>query len=95
MCRINRFTGCLGDHEMFYRRGQSARRKGWRWIVIKMKSQLLWLVASAISTGAATPIRRASDTAYFFTFGDSYSQTGFSTSGEQPSASNPMGNPAL
>ncbi|KAG2025765.1 hypothetical protein GB937_002487 [Aspergillus fischeri] len=62
---------------------------------MKMKSQLLWLVASTISTGAATPIKRALETTYFFTFGDSYSQTGFSTSGEQPSASNPMGNPAL
>lgn len=27
--------------------------------------------------------------------GNSYTQTGFSTTGEQPSASNPMGNPAL
>ncbi|GIK06922.1 hypothetical protein Aspvir_002575 [Aspergillus viridinutans] len=48
------------------------------------------LAASTISTDAANPIKRASDTT-----GDSYSQTGFSTSGEQPSVSSPMGNPAL
>ncbi|KAF5679412.1 cellulose-binding GDSL lipase acylhydrolase [Fusarium heterosporum] len=30
---------------------------------------------------------------YLFTFGDSYSQTWFDVNGEQPSASNPIGNP--
>ncbi|RAK97838.1 putative cellulose-binding GDSL lipase/acylhydrolase [Aspergillus ibericus CBS 121593] len=56
-----------------------------------------WLLAS-LSTVAARPWTRAANTTdatYFFTFGDSYSQTGFSTSGTQPSASNPMGNPDL
>ncbi|OJJ35603.1 hypothetical protein ASPWEDRAFT_112368 [Aspergillus wentii DTO 134E9] len=45
---------------------------------------------------AATPVRRAdTNTTYFFTFGDSYSQTGFYPEGEKPTASNPMGNPEL
>jgi len=30
---------------------------------------------------------------YWFSFGDSYTQTGFSTSGTQPSSGNPLGNP--
>ncbi|KAJ5602017.1 hypothetical protein N7510_011551 [Penicillium lagena] len=34
-------------------------------------------------------------TTYFFTFGDSYSQSGFDVTGVQPSPSDPMGNPAL
>ncbi|KAL4918964.1 GDSL lipase/esterase [Aspergillus aurantiobrunneus] len=54
------------------------------------------LVASVIPMVLARPWRRqASEPTYFFTFGNSYTQTGFSTTGEQPSASNPMGNPAL
>ncbi|OJJ06243.1 hypothetical protein ASPVEDRAFT_139349 [Aspergillus versicolor CBS 583.65] len=53
-------------------------------------------MASAIPMVLARPWRRqANELAYFFTFGNSYTQTGFSTTGEQPSASNPMGNPAL
>ncbi|RAL11340.1 SGNH/GDSL hydrolase family protein [Aspergillus homomorphus CBS 101889] len=39
--------------------------------------------------------RAATSPTYFFTFGDSYSQTGFSASGTQPSAAAPMGNPDL
>ncbi|CAL5870081.1 uncharacterized protein PFLUO_LOCUS4315 [Penicillium psychrofluorescens] len=34
-------------------------------------------------------------TTYFFTFGDSYSQSDFNVTGVQPSPSDPMGNPAL
>ncbi|PIG69330.1 cellulose-binding GDSL lipase/acylhydrolase [Aspergillus arachidicola] len=62
-----------------------------------MKLLNSWLMASAISTVAARPWPRAANTTstYFFTFGNSYTQTGFSTAGEQPSPSNPMGNPAL
>ncbi|PWY78524.1 cellulose-binding GDSL lipase/acylhydrolase [Aspergillus sclerotioniger CBS 115572] len=66
-----------------------------------MKLQPSWLLASTLSTAAiaaARPWTRADNTTspiYFFTFGDSYSQTGFSTSSTQPSASNPMGNPDL
>ncbi|KAF7629038.1 hypothetical protein AFCA_000750 [Aspergillus flavus] len=62
-----------------------------------MKLLNSWLMASAISTVAARPWPRAANTTstYFFTFGNSYTQTGFSTTGEQPSPSNPMGNPAL
>ncbi|KAH7379728.1 hypothetical protein BKA64DRAFT_234575 [Cadophora sp. MPI-SDFR-AT-0126] len=32
---------------------------------------------------------------YFFTFGDSYSQTGFDIKGAKPSTSNPIGNPTF
>ncbi|KAE8136237.1 GDSL lipase/esterase [Aspergillus pseudotamarii] len=62
-----------------------------------MKLLNSWLMASAISTVAARPWPRAVNTTstYFFTFGNSYTQTGFSTTGEQPSPSNPMGNPTL
>ncbi|KKK16134.1 hypothetical protein AOCH_004991 [Aspergillus ochraceoroseus] len=61
-----------------------------------MKLLLACLAASAIPTVAARPwAQQASGTTYFFTFGNSYTQTGFSTTGEQPSTSNPMGNPAL
>jgi phospholipase/lecithinase/hemolysin len=35
------------------------------------------------------------DVKYFFSFGDSYSQTGFEITGQKPSAANPLGNPAL
>ncbi|KAL5360952.1 GDSL lipase/esterase [Aspergillus floccosus] len=52
-------------------------------------------MASTASMAAARPWLRASNLTYFFSFGDSYSQTGFSASGTQPSPSNPMGNPAL
>ncbi|KAJ9213421.1 CAZyme family CE16 [Paecilomyces variotii] len=34
-------------------------------------------------------------TTYFFTFGDSYTSTGFNPHGTYPSAENPMGNPSL
>lgn len=37
----------------------------------------------------------AADTGYFITFGDSYSQTGFNITEAHPSATNPLGNPAL
>ncbi|PVH88164.1 carbohydrate esterase family 16 protein [Cadophora sp. DSE1049] len=37
----------------------------------------------------------ASSYKYLFTFGDSYSQTGFDIKGTKPSASNPIGNPAF
>ncbi|RAH64319.1 SGNH/GDSL hydrolase family protein [Aspergillus aculeatinus CBS 121060] len=50
-----------------------------------------------LATARAGPSPRAGPTSptYFFTFGDSYSQTGFSASGTQPSAAAPMGNPDL
>ncbi|RAK71752.1 SGNH/GDSL hydrolase family protein [Aspergillus fijiensis CBS 313.89] len=50
-----------------------------------------------LATARARPSPRAGPTSptYFFTFGDSYSQTGFSASGTQPSAAAPMGNPDL
>ncbi|PYI13176.1 cellulose-binding GDSL lipase/acylhydrolase [Aspergillus violaceofuscus CBS 115571] len=57
---------------------------------------LLW-TAAMLATAGARPSPRAGTTnpTYFFTFGDSYSQTGFSASGTQPSAAAPMGNPDL
>ncbi|KAI3022375.1 CAZyme family CE16 [Aspergillus niger] len=71
-----------------------------------MKLQSSWLLASITMTGIPTVTARpwtqrpraensTTNPTYFFTFGDSYSQTGFSASGTQPSASNPMGNPDL
>ncbi|KAH8700789.1 hypothetical protein BGW36DRAFT_425598 [Talaromyces proteolyticus] len=49
----------------------------------------------AMTTAAALAHLRDVSPVYFFTFGDSYSMTSFDTSGVQPSASNPMGNPTL
>ncbi|KAL4871410.1 hypothetical protein BDV12DRAFT_206535 [Aspergillus spectabilis] len=61
-----------------------------------MKLLLPCIVASTTPIVLATPLRRqAAEATYFFTFGNSYTQTGFSTTGEQPSTLNPMGNPAL
>ncbi|PYH49047.1 SGNH/GDSL hydrolase family protein [Aspergillus saccharolyticus JOP 1030-1] len=58
---------------------------------------VFWILAALLATAAsARPSPRAlTDPTYFFTFGDSYSQTGFSASGTQPSAAAPMGNPDL
>nr|AMJ52087.1 lijH [Ascomycota sp. F53] len=39
------------------------------------------------------PLTTSSATTYFFTFGDSYSQTGFNVTLDKPSAANPLGNP--
>ncbi|KAJ8058985.1 hypothetical protein OCU04_011967 [Sclerotinia nivalis] len=39
--------------------------------------------------------RATTDTKYLFSFGDSYSQTGFDITGTKPSADNPIGNPAF
>ncbi|KAL4891770.1 GDSL lipase/esterase [Aspergillus ambiguus] len=60
-----------------------------------MKFYIPWIMASTVSMAAARPWLRSSNITYFFSFGDSYSQTGFSASGTQPSPSNPMGNPTL
>ncbi|KAK9781225.1 hypothetical protein SCAR479_05046 [Seiridium cardinale] len=51
--------------------------------------------ATSSVTSAAQTSTSASDTRYFITFGDSYSQTGFDINGTHPSAANPLGNPAL
>ncbi|KAH7244512.1 Aldehyde/histidinol dehydrogenase [Fusarium redolens] len=40
-----------------------------------------------------TAVHAASSIDYLFTFGDSYSQTGFDVNGQKPSAANPIGNP--
>ncbi|POS75545.1 cellulose-binding GDSL lipase/acylhydrolase [Diaporthe helianthi] len=47
------------------------------------------------TTSTATPSSAPIGTKYLITFGDSYSQTGFDINGNKPSASNPIGNPAL
>lgn len=47
------------------------------------------------STTTAAQSTATSETRYFITFGDSYSQTGFDINGTHPSAANPLGNPAL
>ncbi|OJJ83846.1 SGNH/GDSL hydrolase family protein [Aspergillus glaucus CBS 516.65] len=61
-----------------------------------MKAHLIWLVASSIGIATATPLPRQNvDTTYFFTFGNSYTDTTFSPNKTAPSASNPMGNPSL
>lgn len=61
-----------------------------------MPSTLTVLASGALllrSVGsAAVP---CSSPQYLVTFGDSYSQTGFNTSLAKPTASNPLGNPAL
>ncbi|KAJ5988700.1 hypothetical protein N7481_003910 [Penicillium waksmanii] len=59
-----------------------------------MRSSLVCLVGAA-AMAAARPAAPRSNPTYFFTFGDSYSQTNFNVNGTQPSASNPMGNPTL
>ncbi|KAK0113591.1 hypothetical protein ONS95_013838 [Cadophora gregata] len=53
-------------------------------------------LTSAIPTSLLLTERLASGASsykYLFTFGDSYSQTGFDIKGTKPSASNPIGNP--
>ncbi|KAH7002512.1 hypothetical protein EDB80DRAFT_615872, partial [Ilyonectria destructans] len=57
-----------------------------------MPKFLALAIASAL---LQTPVLAASTPKYLFTFGDSYSQTGFNINGEAPSASNPLGNPPL
>ncbi|KAJ5103249.1 hypothetical protein N7532_003778 [Penicillium argentinense] len=57
-----------------------------------MRYSLLCLAGAVMAT--ARPLAQSSPT-YFFTFGDSYSQSNFDVNGTQPSASNPMGNPEL
>ncbi|KAF4997577.1 hypothetical protein FGRMN_3782 [Fusarium graminum] len=42
---------------------------------------------------AQKAVAKTTSVDYLFTFGDSYSQTWFDVNGEQPSASNPIGNP--
>ncbi|KAK2606854.1 hypothetical protein N8I77_005578 [Diaporthe amygdali] len=50
-----------------------------------------------VTTSTAAPSSAPSGTQYMITLtsGDSYSQTGFDINGTKPSASNPIGNPAL
>ncbi|KAI5847661.1 hypothetical protein DFP73DRAFT_542567 [Morchella snyderi] len=48
--------------------------------------------SSASSSSSSTA---SGSTKYIFSFGDSYSQTGFDVTGTAPSASNPLGNPTF
>ncbi|KAF4447065.1 hypothetical protein F53441_9364 [Fusarium austroafricanum] len=57
-----------------------------------MTSRFLLAALGGILT-QNTIVQAASGIDYLFTFGDSYSQTWFNVNGEQPSASNPIGNP--
>ncbi|KAJ5337740.1 hypothetical protein N7452_004468 [Penicillium brevicompactum] len=54
----------------------------------------LQLIAG-VGVAAAVPLQHRAGTTYFFTFGDSYTQTNFDINGTQPSAGNPMGNPTI
>ncbi|RJE23685.1 cellulose-binding GDSL lipase acylhydrolase [Aspergillus sclerotialis] len=61
-----------------------------------MKVPVTILRAGIITTVAGAPlVEQSANPTYFFTFGNSYTMTSFSASGEQPSPSNPMGNPSL
>ncbi|APA08891.1 hypothetical protein SS1G_02708 [Sclerotinia sclerotiorum 1980 UF-70] len=57
---------------------------------------LLALVGCTLASPTESIKSRATtDTKYLFSFGDSYSQTGFEITGTKPSAANPIGNPAF
>ncbi|TGO36055.1 hypothetical protein BHYA_0137g00360 [Botrytis hyacinthi] len=57
---------------------------------------LLALVGSTFASPIKSITSRAkADTKYLFSFGDSYSETGFDVTSTQPSATNPFGNPAF
>jgi len=55
---------------------------------------VLNLLALAAYTTASPVEKRQTTSRYIFSFGDSYSQTGFDITSTKPSASNPFGNPA-
>ncbi|OQE47544.1 hypothetical protein PENCOP_c001G06049 [Penicillium coprophilum] len=63
-------------------------------VYINMNHHDLGSVAGS-STVDSTPSQAQDAMTYLFTFGDSYTQTEFTVDGTQPSATNPMGNPAL
>jgi hypothetical protein len=52
--------------------------------------------AGLLSLGLAAPhAKRQDGTKYLFSFGDSYTATGFDINGDQPAPGNPGGNPAI
>ncbi|PMD33864.1 carbohydrate esterase family 16 protein [Hyaloscypha variabilis F] len=55
---------------------------------------LLCLASAAVATPNSLAVN-GSSFKYLVSFGDSYSQTGFSITGAKPSTSNPIGNPAF
>ncbi|KNB10584.1 hypothetical protein FOXG_10745 [Fusarium oxysporum f. sp. lycopersici 4287] len=57
-----------------------------------MLSKLLFAAMGSILAQSAA-VHAAGSIGYLFTFGDSYSQTGFDPNGAKPSAANPLGNP--
>ncbi|CZR47344.1 uncharacterized protein FPRO_08718 [Fusarium proliferatum ET1] len=57
-----------------------------------MLSKLLVAAMGSVLVQSAA-VHAASSISYLFTFGDSYSQTGFDPNGAKPSAANPLGNP--
>ncbi|CAG8033681.1 unnamed protein product [Penicillium olsonii] len=52
-------------------------------------------IIAGLGVVAAVPLQHRAAATYFFTFGDSYTQSNFDVDGTQPSAGNPMGNPTL
>ncbi|KAM0218116.1 hypothetical protein ACHAPQ_004431 [Fusarium lateritium] len=56
-----------------------------------MVSKLLFAAIGGVVARSVAP--RAASSLTYLTSGDSYSQTGFDVNGQQPSASNPIGNP--
>jgi len=69
--------------------------------MLRFKEALCIAAATLLPFTAAHPASvdhlttRFAGTKYLFIFGDSYTATGFNPSGNKPSASNPIGNPAL
>ncbi|KAF4569516.1 hypothetical protein EYR36_009309 [Pleurotus pulmonarius] len=49
--------------------------------------------STTVSTPSSTPVPPPAGVNYWFSFGDSYTQTGFDPSGAIPSLANPIGNP--
>ncbi|KAJ5294363.1 hypothetical protein N7508_009184 [Penicillium antarcticum] len=52
-------------------------------------------IIAGVGIVAAGPLQHRATQTYFFTFGDSYTQSNFDVNGTQPSSSNPMGNPNI
>lgn len=57
-------------------------------------SKVTSLVLGAAAASAAVLPERAVTPFFYFSFGDSYTTTGFNINGVQPAPGNPLGNPA-
>ena len=59
-------------------------------------SRLLLAASSLATLTLSAPVKPRQDSSlYYFAFGDSYTTTSYDPNGEQPSPSNPLGNPGL